>query len=75
MFLARHKYLGLELFGSFFMCRKELLFRNPCFKMEWFRSKIIAQCSSNGQLYVEEVAQEGFSVTRQLSVGNIGNIC
>lgn len=48
VFVARHKYLGLELFGSFFMCRKELLFRNPCFKMEWFRSKIIAQCSSNG---------------------------
>lgn len=47
VFLPRHKCLDLELFWSFFVSRKDLLLRNTSFRMEWFSSKIIAQCSSN----------------------------
>lgn len=75
MFLFRYKSFGLVPCLSFSyigqICRNLRFHRRISYVINRFRSKIAAQCSSNTQVYLEEIPSKGCALSVAPSVGII----
>lgn len=75
MFLSRSKSFGLVPYLSYLhmgqICRNLRLLRRIGYVINWFSSKIAAQCSSNTQVYMEEIPSKGCAHSVAPSMGII----